>query len=80
MNSGEAPTKRIYFAHYFVVGGGGGGGGGGGLHQETLSGFANAPTIPRLDLNLRVGVGIFHQMIRGLPLKPAGVITAAVVN
>ena len=76
MNSGEAPTKRIYFAHYFVVGGGGGGG----LHQETLSGFANAPTIPRLDLNLRVGVGIFHQMIPGLSLKPAGVITAAVVN
>ena len=76
MNSGEAPTKRIHFAHYFVVGGGGG------IlhHQKTLSGFANAPTIPRLDLNLRVGVGIFHQMIRGLPLKPAGVITAAVVN
>ena len=41
------------------------------------------PTIPRLDLNLkifRVGVGISHLMIPGLPPKPAGVITAAAVN
>ena len=73
VNSGEALTERIhtllllfFIWKYWVA-----------LQRQMR------PTIPRLDLNLkifRVGVGISHLMIPGLPPKPAGVITAAAVN